>query len=97
MDVHILLRHSLGDNQRIGVQLQPLGDELLVRHLGTKVVGLHHLVTLQTIMAGITLHVHDGIDTDRMGVGACACANNHNLPSEMLLYIGVRLVHVHGG
>ena len=77
------------------MQFDALGDKLVVGHLGTQVIGLDHLIALQAIMAGIALHVHDGINTHRVGIGTCRSAHDDDLAADVLLDVLVGLVHVH--
>ena len=97
VDVDILLGHGLRHQQGIGVEFDALGDELLVGHLRAEVVGLNHLVALQSVVAGIALHVHDGIDTHGVGVGTRRGADDDDLTSDVLLDVFVGLIHVHRG
>ena len=46
-------------------------------------------------MTGIALHVHNGIDTHRMGIGTRAGADGNDLATHMLTDILVRLFHAH--
>ena len=48
-------------------------------------------------MTGVALHVHDGVDTYGVGIGAGASANNNDLAPDVLLNELVGFVHVHGG
>ena len=96
LDVDVLLGDGLGDQHHVGVDLGGLAEELLVGHLGAQVVGLHHLVALQAVVAGEALAVHDGVDAHGVGVGTGGGAHDHHLAAQVLLQELVVLVHVHG-
>ena len=97
LDVDVLLGDRLRHDKGVGVQLNALGDKLLVRHLAAEVIGINHVVALQAVVAGIAFHVHDGIDTHSVSIRAGAGTHNDNLTADMLADILVALVHVHGG
>ena len=79
----------------IGIEFDSLGKELFVGYLATEVVCFNHFVAFKTIVAGITLHVHDCINTYSVCIGTGTCTNKHKFSSNILLNVLITLVHVH--
>ena len=95
--MNIFLGNGLTDYQGISMQLDTLGDKLLIGNLATKIVGVNHVIALQPIVAGITFHVHNGVDTHRVGIGTRRGSNNNYLSAYVLTDIFVTLMHIHSG
>ena len=90
----ILLGHRLRNQQGVGLEFDRFGDELFVGHLAAHVEGFEHLVALQSVVACEAFHVHNGVDTYRMGVRAGAGADHHDRAADLLADEAVRFGHV---
>ena len=42
-----------------------------IMNLATKVVSLHHVISLKTVVTGITFHVHNSVNTYSVGISTC--------------------------
>ena len=93
--MNVLLSDGLRDQQHVGLQLQSLLDELLVGNLAAQVVSFDHLVTLDAVVTGEALTVHDGVDTDGMSVSTGGSTHHDDLAADVLLDILVGLLHGH--
>ena len=69
-----------------------LADQLVVGHLAAEVEGLEPGVALQAVVAGVALHVEDGVDAHRVRVGAGAGAEHDDPPADLLLDERVEVV-----
>ena len=81
--VDVALGDHLGDEDGVRLLLLRLADQLLVGHLAAQVVGLEPGVALEPVVAGVALHVEDGVDAHGVGVGAGARAEDDHPPAEL--------------
>ncbi len=93
--MNVLLRHRLRDEHYICIKRDRFANELFVRHLTSEIERFDHVVALQPEMTGVTLHIHDCVDSDRMRIGSGARSDHFNFAPEPLAYHGVRLLHAH--
>ena len=80
---------------KIGIEFNGLCQKFLVGNLAAEVVGVEHIVSLKTVMACITFHIHDCIYADSMCVGSCTCSYHDKFTADILPDIFVALVHIH--
>jgi len=67
------------NKHHIGIKRDRFANELFVRNLAPEIDRFDHFIAFQTEVSGVTLHVHDGVDTDRMRVRPRARPDHSNL------------------
>ena len=83
--MQILLGDGLRDEDRVGVELDRLGDEHAVGNLAAEVVGVERAVALQPVVAVKALQVEHRVDPDAVRVGARARADDDDLAAQLAL------------
>jgi hypothetical protein len=66
--MHVFLRHGLRNQNRIGLNFKHLLEQRLTGNLSAHVVGIDFRIALQTVVATISFHAHNGIYSHSMGI-----------------------------
>ena len=83
--MEVLLGDGLGDQDRVGLDLDRLGEQDAVGHLAAEVVGLEGAVALEAVVAVVALEVEHRVDSHAVGVRAGAGAHDHDPAPDLLL------------
>src|SRR5450830_1225742 len=95
LDVDVLLRDDLAHQDGVGIALERRLEELRAGDLRAHVERFHLGIALQAVVPGEALHVHDGVDADRVCVALDGRADDAEPAPELLFDEGVDGVVVH--
>src|SRR6185312_6590444 len=95
LDVEVLLRDSLRDEDRVCVDLDRLAQQHAVGNLAAEVVGLEGVVALEAVVAVVALQVEHRVDPDAVRVRAGRGADDDDLAAHRLLGEALDLVLGH--